>query len=407
MRTEKQKPATVGKRLMSINRRSLLAGAGFSLAAASTQRAFAQSDTVKIGLIAPMTGAFTSTGRMMEAGARLYVKQAGQTVAGRKIEIILRDDTGVADVTRRIAQDMVANDGVHILAGFGLTPLALAVAPLATQAKVPQIVMMSATSVVTERSPFIVRTAFTQAQTTVPLAEWAHGDGVRKVVSLVADYAPGLDAEAGFNERFKALGGEILQTIRVPLANRDFAPFLQRAADAKPDALFVFVPTGLGAALMKQFVERGLDKSGIRVLGEGSVTEDDILTQMDDSVLGMVTSHHYSAAHPGPENAAFSAAFRAETKTRPNHIAVHAYDGMHVIYEALNKTNGATGGEALVAAMKGLSWQSPRGPITIDPQTREPIQNIYIRRVERVNGELFNVEFKTFPDVKDPSKVRT
>ena len=392
---------------MSLNRRSLLAGASLSMVAAAAPRAFAQADTIKIGLIAPMTGPFTSTGRMLDAGTRLYMRQKGETVAGKRVQLILRDDTGVADVTRRIAQEMVANDGVHVLAGFGLTPLALAVAPLATQAKVPQIVMMSATSVVTERSPFIIRTAFTQAQTTVPLAEWAYANGVRKVVSLVADYAPGIDAEAGFNNRFKALGGEIAQTIRAPLANRDFAPFLQRAADAKPDALFVFVPTGLGAALMKQFVERGLDKAGIRVLGEGSVTEDDIITQMDDSVLGMVTSHHYSAAHPGPENEAFCKAFRAEAGTRPNHIAVHAYDGMHLIYEALKKTGGAASGEALVDAMKGLSWQSPRGPLSIDPETREPIQNIYIRRVERVNGELYNVEFVTVPDVKDPAKVRT
>ncbi|MBS7543449.1 ABC transporter substrate-binding protein [Ancylobacter oerskovii] len=391
---------------MSLNRRSFLASTGLALAgSAMALPARADDNVVKIGLIAPMTGPFTSTGRMLEEGARLYIKQAGDTVAGKKIELVLRDDTGVADVTKRIAQEMVANDGVKILTGFGLTPLALAVAPLATQAKVPEIVMMAATSVVTERSPFIVRPAFTQAQTTVPLADWAYDNGIRKVVSIVADYAPGLDSEAGFNTRFKAKGGEVLEAIRVPLSTRDFAPFLQRAVDAKPEALFVFVPTGLGAALMKQFVERGLDKSGIKVLGEGSVTEDDILTQMDDSVLGMITAHHYSAAHRSAENAAFVAAFRKAYGHRPNHIAVQAYDGMHLIYEALKKTGGATDGAALVAAMKGLSWESPRGPVTIDPNTREPIQNIYIRRVERVDGELYNVEFATVPNVKDPSKA--
>jgi branched-chain amino acid transport system substrate-binding protein len=391
---------------MSIDRRSVLAGAGASIVAAAAPRALAQADTVKVGLIAPMTGPFTSTGRMIEAGVRLYMRQKGDMVAGKRIQVVLRDDTGVADVTRRLAQEMVANDGVQVLAGFGLTPLALAVAPLATQAKVPQIVMMSATSIVTERSPFIVRTAFTSAQTTVPLADWAYANGIRKAVTLVSDYAPGIDAEVGFNSRFKAAGGEIVQAIRTPLANRDFAPFLQRAADAKPDAMFVFVPSGLGAILMKQFAERGLDKAGIRALGEGSVTEDDIITQMDDSVLGMVTAHHYSAAHQSPENAAFSAAFRADAGVRPNHIAVHAYDGMHLIYEALKKTNGATGGEALVEAMKGMSWQSPRGPLTIDAETREPVQNVYIRRVERKDGELYNIEFETVPNLRDPAKVK-
>ncbi|GAB4064450.1 ABC transporter substrate-binding protein [Ancylobacter sonchi] len=391
---------------MAINRRALLASAGLAFAVSPfAHAALADDNVVKIGLIAPMTGPFTSTGRMLEEGAKLYMKQAGDTVAGKKIELIVRDDTGVADVTKRIAQEMVANDGVTILTGFGLTPLALAVAPLATQAKVPEIVMMAATSVVTERSPFIVRPAFTQAQTTVPLADWAYKNGIRKVVSIVADYAPGLDSEAGFNNRFKAEGGEVLEAIRVPLSTRDFAPFLQRAVDAKPEALFVFVPTGLGAALMKQFVERGLDKSGIKVLGEGSVTEDDIITQMDDSVLGMITAHHYSAAHRSPENAAFVEAFRKAYGHRPNHIAVHAYDGMRLVYEALKKTGGSTNGQQLVDAMKGLSWESPRGPITIDPATREPIQNIYIRRVERVDGELYNVEFATIPNVKDPSKA--
>jgi len=394
---------------MTLDRRQFLAGAGFVLAGSALPRpALAEAETLKIGMIAPMTGPFTSTGRMFEAAAKLYMAQAGDTVAGRKVELILRDDTGVADMTRRIAQEMVANDGVHVLTGFGLTPLALAVAPIATQARVPQVVMMAATSIVTEKSPFIVRTAYTQAQTTVPLAEWARANGIGKVVSVVADYAPGIDAEVAFGARFKAQGGEVLAAIRTPLSARDFSPFLQRAADAKPDALFVFVPTGLGAALVKQFVERGLDKAGIRIIGEGSVTEDDIITQMDDSVLGMVTSHHYSAAHDSEANKAFVAAFRAANDgRRPNHVAVHAYDGLRLIYEAVKKTGGAVDGDSLLAAMKGQSWESPRGPFAIDPETREPIHNVYIRRVERVNGELYNVEFVTIPNVKDPAKIKT
>ena len=394
---------------MTLDRRQFIAGAGLVMAGAALPRpALADAEPLKIGMIAPMTGPFTSTGRMLEAGARLYMSQAGDSVGGRKVELILRDDTGVADMTRRIAQEMITNDGVHVLSGFGLTPLALSVAPVATQAKIPQVVMMAATSIVTEKSPFIVRTAYTQAQTTVPLAEWAKANGIAKVVSVVADYAPGIDAEVAFSARLKALGGEVVAAIRAPLSTRDFSPFLQRAADAKPDALFVFVPTGLGAALVKQFVERGLDKAGIRIIGEGSVTEDDILTQMDDSVLGMVTSHHYSAAHDSDVNKAFVTAFRAANAgRRPNHVAVHAYDGLRLIYEAVKKAGDATDGETLLAAMKGQSWESPRGPFAIDPETREPIHNVYIRKVERVNGELYNIEFVTIPNVKDPAKIKT
>ncbi|MGL5735981.1 MAG: ABC transporter substrate-binding protein [Beijerinckiaceae bacterium] len=394
---------------MTISRRIVLAsGAALALPTVLRTPAAAQSaEPVRIGMIAPLTGPFTATGRMMEQGARLYMSRAGDTVAGRKIQLTVRDDTGVADVTKRIAQDMVVNDKVHIFAGFGLTPLALATAPIATEAKVPQIVMMAATPIVTERSPFIVRPAYTTQQSTVPLAQWALRNKIGKVVTLVSDYAPGVDTEKAFVDTFKAGGGTVLESLRVPLPNRDFAPFLQRAADAKPDALFVFVPAGIGATLIKQYVERGLDKAGIKLIGEGSVTEDDILTKMDDTVLGMVTSHHYSASHDSPENKSFVADFRKAYNTRPNLIAVHGFDGMHIIYEALKKTNGNTDGEALVAAMKGLSWASPRGPVTVDPETRELIQNIYIRRVERINGELWNTEFETVPQVKDPSKIKS
>jgi branched-chain amino acid transport system substrate-binding protein len=364
-------------------------------------------ETVKIGMLVPLTGPFTPTGRQLVAGARLYMQLKGDTVAGKKIELVVKDDTGNPDVTKRLAQELVVNDKVSVLAGFGLTPGALATAPIATEAKLPQIVMMAATSIITERSPYIVRTSFSVPQTTVPLATWAAENGIKKVVTVVSDYAPGIDVETAFKQRFEAVGGQVLASLRVPLANPDFAPFLQRVAEARPDALLGFVPAGVGPVFMRQFVERGLDKSGIKLIAEGSLTEDDIVDRIGDAALGVITSHHYSAAHDSPENKAFVAEFKkANGGMRPNLMAVQSYDGMHMIYEALKKTNGATDGAALVGAMKGLSWTSPRGPVTVDPDTREMIQNIYIRKVERVGGELYNVEFATIPNFKDPSKVK-
>jgi len=362
--------------------------------------------TVKIGMLVPMTGPFTPTGKQLVAGARLYMQEHGDTVAGKKIELIVKDDTGVADMTKRLAQELVVNENVSFLAGFGLTPGAMAVAPIATEAKIPEIVMMAATSVVTERSPYIVRTSFSVPQTVVPLANWAAANGIKTVVTVVSDYAPGIDVETAFKQRFEAAGGKVLESLRVPLSSNDFAPALQRVADAKPDALMGFVPAGLGPVFIRQFVERGLDKSGIKFIAEGSLTEDDIVNQIGDAALGLITTHHYSAAHDSPENKAFVAAFRqANNGMRPNLMAAQSYDGMHLIYEALKKTNGSTEGAALITAMKGMSWISPRGPMTIDPATREVIQNIYLRRVERVNGELYNVEFEAIPNFRDPSKM--
>jgi len=387
-----------------MRRRTVLSAAGAALAMLALGGTASAQESMKIGLILPMTGPFASTGRQIEAAAKLYMQQNGDTVAGKKIQLIVKDDTGVADVTKRLAQELIVNEKVGVIAGFGLTPLALASAPLATQAKVPAVVMAAATATITEASPYIVRTSFTLPQATVPMADWASENGIKKVVTLVSDYGPGIDAEKAFTGAFSAKGGQV-ENLRVPLANPDFSPFLQKVADAKPDALFVFVPSGVGAQFMKQFVERGLDKSGIKLIGPGDVTDDDILNGMGDVALGAITTQHYSAAHDSPENKAFVEAFKkANNGMRPNFMAVGGYDGMHLIYEGLKKSDGA-GGEALINAMKGLSWTSPRGPVTIDPQTRDIIQNIYVRKVERVNGELYNVEFATIPNVKDPVKA--
>lgn len=369
--------------------------------------ASAQDNVFKIGLILPMTGQQATTGRQIEAAARLYMAQNGDTVAGKKVQLIVKDDTSLPDVTRRMAQELVVNEKVNVLAGMGITPSAMATAPLATQSKTPLVVMAAATSSITEASPYVVRTSFTLPQVSVALADWAPKNGIKKVVTLVSDYGPGIDAEKFFNQRLTFNGGQVTEALRVPLRNPDFAPFLQKVRDAKPDALFVFVPSGAGAAVMKQFLERGLDKAGIKLIATGDVTDDDQLNDMGDGALGVVTSHHYSAAHPSPLNKKFVEAFEKANKgLRPNFMAVGGYDGMRVIYEALKATKGAGGGDALLAAMKGQVFESPRGKVFIDAQTRDIVQDVYLRKVERVNGQLYNMEFDVIKDVKDPGKTK-
>jgi branched-chain amino acid transport system substrate-binding protein len=389
----------------SMVRSYVVAAALAALWLSAADSGFAQ-DTVKIGFILPMTGQQQSTGKQESAAIKLFMAQHGDTVAGKKIELIIRDDSAVPDNTKRIAQELIVNDKVAFVAGFGITPAALAVAPLSKESKTLEIVTAAGTSIITERSPYIARTSFTMAQSTVPMADWAADNGIKKVVTMISDYGPGIDSEQSFTAEFKKKGGEVLEAIRFPLASPDFAPFLQRAADQKPDAIFVFVPSGQGGIFVKQFVERGLDKAGIKLIGPGDTMDDDLLNGMGDAVIGTVTAHMYSADHDSATNKAFVAAFeKANSGMRPNFMAVSAYDGMHLIYEALKKTGGKTDGDSLIDAMKGMAWESPRGPISIDPQTRDIVQNIYIRKVEKKNGQLYNVEFATFTAVKDPIKA--
>ncbi len=392
-----------------MRRRHWLGAAVALFGACLMSAAAAAAEPFKIGFILPMTGQQASTGKQIEAAAELYMAQHGATVNGRKIELIVKDDGGAPDMTKRLAQELVVNDKVDVIAGFGITPAAFAAAPIATQSKTPMVVTAAATSVITERSPYIVRTSFTLPQATVPIADWAAKNGIKNAVTFVADYGPGLDAEKFFISQFKLNGGKVIGEIRTPLKSPDFAPFLQKVADLKPDAVFVFLPSGQGAAFMKQFGERGLDKSGIRLIATGDVTDDDQLAEMGDVALGVVTSHHYSAAHPSAMNKKFVAAFEAANHFRPNFMAVAGYDGMHVIYSALAATGGKGGGDALLAAMKGQVFESPRGPVLIDAQTRDIIQDIYIRKVERVptmGNQLFNVEFDVQKAVKDPGKAK-
>jgi branched-chain amino acid transport system substrate-binding protein len=385
-------------------RRRLLQAAVVATLGALAGTALA-ADPLKIGLILPLTGPFASTGKQIEAAVRLYMAKNGDTVAGRKVELIVKDDTGLApETTKRIAQEMVVQDKVSVLAGFGLTPLALAAAPVATEAKVPMVVMAAATAMIPTRSPYIVRTGFTLPQVTSPIAEWALKNKIKRVVTMVTDYGPGLDAEKTFQAVFKAGGGEIVEAIRTPLRNPDYAPFLQRAKDAKPDALFVFVPSGEGLAVMKQFDDRGLKQAGIRLIGTGDVTDDDLLESMGAPAVGVITSFHYSAAHDSPENKAYVDGFmKANNGMRPNFHSVGGYDGMHLIYEAAKKAGPNATGEQLVEAMKGMKWVSPRGPMSIDPATRQTIQNVYLREVKMVNGKPWNIEFDKVENVKDPA----
>ena len=389
-----------------MNKRKFLAVLTAAALACGVSNVQAQDNTFKIGLILSLTGPFASTGKQIEAAARLYMAQNGDTVAGKKVQLVIKDDASAADAAKRIAQEMIVNDKVSVIAGFSLTPLALAAAPIATQSKTPMVVMAAATSSITQASPFIVRTSFTLPQAATAMGDWAAANGIKRVVTLVADYGPGIDAEKYFKERLELNGGKVTESLRVPMRNPDFAPFLQKVRDAKPDALYAFVPSGIGSALMKQFSERGLDKAGIKLIGTGDITDDDILNGMGDVAVGVVTSHHYSASHNSPTNKKFVEAFmKANPGVRPNFMGVGGYDGMRVIYEAAKATKGA-GGETLLNAMKGQIFESPRGPMFIDAQTRDVVHNIYIRKVEKVNGQLWNQEFATIKDVKDPGKVK-
>ena len=365
-------------------------------------------ETIKVGLIAPFSGPFADYGKQMEGGIKAWVAEHGDTVAGKKIEVIIRDTTGPApEIAKRLAQELVVRDKVDFLAGFGLTPEAFAVAPIAEQAKKPMIVMNAATSSVTTKSAYIARFSMTLPQVSGPMATWAIKNGIKRVVTLVADYGPGLDAETAFKTSFAGGGGQVLESIRVPLKNPDFAPYIQRIKDARPEAVFIFVPAGeQGIAFMKGYRERGLADAGIRIIATGDLTDDHVLEAMGDPALGVITTFHYSAAHDSPENKAFLKSYAKTNPNggRPNFMSVAAYDGMHAIYDVVRKLNGKMDGDKAMAVLKGMKFTSPRGPIAIDPDTRDIIQTVYVRKVEKVRGELYNVEFDKFTDRKDTGK---
>jgi branched-chain amino acid transport system substrate-binding protein len=365
-------------------------------------------DTIKVGLIAAFSGPFADYGKQMEGGIKAYMAQHGDQVAGKKVQVIIKDTTGPSpEIAKRLAQELVVREKVDFLAGFGLTPEALAVAPIAEQAKKPMIIMNAASSIITTKSNYIARFSMTLPQVSGPMATWALKNGIKRVVTLVADYGPGIDAETAFKTNLLGGGGQVVESIRVPLRNPEFAPYIQRIKDAKPQAVFIFVPAGeQSIAFMKGYRERGLAEAGIKVIATGDLTDDHVMPAMGDSTLGVITTFHYSAAHDSPENKAFLKSFAAANPDagRPNFMAVAAYDGMNAIYEVSKKLNGKIDGERAMAILKTMKFVSPRGPIAIDPATRDIVQTVYVRKVEKIGNEAYNVEFDKFQNMKDTGK---
>jgi branched-chain amino acid transport system substrate-binding protein len=362
---------------------------------------------VKIGLIMTYTGQFADPAAQMDDGITLYMKQHGDTVAGKKIELIRKDTAGAPDAAKRLAQELIVNDNVDILAGFVITPEAMAVGDLSAEAKKFMVVMNAATSIITTKSPYMTRSSLTVAQNCEVLGTWAFKNGIKKVYTLVSDYAPGHDAEAAFSRAFQAAGGEIIGSGRVPLANPDFSAFVQRAKDAGPDGLFVYIPGGSQPpALAKALIERGMDPTRLKILGQGELTNESALEAMGDAAIGIITAFHYDYTHDSKMNREFVRDYNAAFKRNPDIFSVGGYDGMHIIYEALSKTGGKPDAQNLIDAVKGMAWESPRGRVSIDPDTRDIVNTVYIRRVEKVGGHVQNVEIEKFENVKDPVKAR-
>ena len=388
-------------------RKILIALGGLAAALFAAMPANAQQ-TIKIGLIMPYSGQFADTATQMDNAIKLYMKIHGDTVAGKKIEIIRKDTGGIApDVAKRLAQELVVRDQVDLLAGFVLTPNALAASDVSAEAKKFMVIMNAATSIITTKSPYSVRTSVTPPQLNESFGTWAYKSGLRKAYTMVSDYGPGHDAEQAFQRAFKEAGGEIVGAVRFPVANPDFSAFVQRAKDLNPEAIYIWVPGGAQpAAVQKALAERGIDPKKIKILGQGELTDDNALKSVSDTSLGIITVFHYDPNHDSAANRQFVKAYNEAYGRNPDIYSIGGWDGIHLIYETLKKTAGKTDGELLIAAAKGMKWESPRGPISIDPETRDIIQTVYIRRVEKVGGQLRNVEFDKIENVKDPVKAR-
>lgn len=386
----------------------------FGLAALAATAAFAgtahaQQGPIKIGIILPYSGQFADAATQMDNAIKLFVKENGDTVAGRKIEFIRKDTGGIApDVAKRLAQELVVRDGVDMLAGFVLTPNAMAAGDVSDQAKKFMVVMNAATSIITTKSPYMVRTSLTTPQLNQALGDWAvKKGGVKKAYTMVSDYGPGLDAGNAFALGFKEAGGEVVGEVKMAVANPDFSAYVQRAKDLNPEGVYIFVPGGAQpGALGKALAERGIDARKTKVMGQLEIADENAIKVMGDAALGIITASHYDWAHKSAKNDAFVKAYNAAYGRNPDFFSIGGWDGMQLIYDTLKKTGGKTDAQAMVDAAKGSKWESPRGPISIDPETRDIVQTVYIRRVEKVDGKIQNVEIDKVENVKDPVKER-
>jgi branched-chain amino acid transport system substrate-binding protein len=382
--------------------------AGAALLAASLMPVTGQAQgTIKIGLIEPYSGQFADAATQQDNAIKLFMKQNGDTIAGKKIEIIRKDVGGInPPVAKRLAQELVTRDNADILAGFVLTPNAMAAGAISAEAKKFMVVMNAATAIITTKSPYMARTSLTIPQLNNAFGRYmATKGGLKKAYTMVSDYGPGHDAEQSFQAGFKAGGGTIVGSVRMAVANPDFSAYVQKAKDLNPQGIFVFIPGGAQpGALGKAFAERGINTKKTKIMGQLEITDEHALASMGDAAIGIITSGHYDYNHKSKMNAAFVKAYNAEFKRNPDFFSIGAWDGMHLIYAALKKTKGNTDGEKLINAAKGMKWESPRGPISIDPETRDIIQTVYVREVEKVGGHLVNVDIAKIPNVKDPVK---
>lgn len=377
-----------------------LAGVALMVAAGA-----ANADEIRVGVIASFSGPYSTWGKHIQEATDLFLAQHDGKVGNHTVKIIYRDVGGNNPArARQLAEELVVRDKVQYLAGLEFTPTALAVADVATQAKVPTVINNAGTSGILAKSPYLLRAGYTQWMVATPLAKWTAEQGGKKVLLAAADYAPGLDAIASYKKSFAEAGGSVVGELKIPLNTTDFSPYMQRIKEAAPEYLYMFMPVGPSSvAFIKAFVERGLDKSGIKLLATAE-TEESELPAYGDAAAGIVTALHYSSAGTSPTNIAFAAALRKKygADRIPNVASVSAYDSMTMIFEMIRATDGKQDGDKAMAAIKTFAWESPRGPVAVDPQTRELIQNIYIRRIEKVNGAYVNKPFKTYPAIKDP-----
>jgi len=393
---------------MITKRTFLAATAAAALTLLTGSAAFAQGEPLRIGLIATYSGPYANYGRQFDAGVELWCKEHGSKIAGHPVEIIKKDNAGPApDTAKRLAQELIVRDKVSVIIGLDFSPNAYAIAPIITQAKMPVVVMNAASSGITNASPYIARLSFTAQQVSDPMARWMLKQNIKEAYLVLADYAFGIDGGEAFKKAFIAGGGKIVGEVRTPMNNPDFSAYVQRIKDAKPQAVFMLFPAGvMPQAFLKVWKERGMEQAGIKLVSTGEATDDSYLDATGDEALGLITSHHYSYAHPSAKNQKFVQDFAALTHNamRPGYFGVTAYDTMEAINQALIKTGGDTSGDKVMAALKGMKFESPRGPVEIDAATRDIVQTVYIRKVEKVNGKLVNVEFDKFEHVKDPGK---